>query len=77
MLWALEEFEMGEPIKTASNNKIRAYILVLIGLVLVVAGLAIIEIHNPLRGSGAGTASLVLGIVVFIVGLWRFSLHRS
>jgi uncharacterized membrane protein len=47
-------------------------ILGILGIILVIAGIAIATIHSDLRGSGLGTASLVLGFILLLIGAWRF-----
>jgi hypothetical protein len=54
-----------------------ATILAGIGIILVIAGLGIVTIHNTLRGSGLGTISIVLGIIVFLISLLRFNANRA
>jgi hypothetical protein len=53
-------------------------ILVVLGIILVIVGIAIINIHgNPLRGSGLGTISIVVGVVLLILAVVRFSRNRK
>lgn len=47
-------------------------ILGVLGIILVIAGIAVATIHSSLRGSGLGTAFLVLGFILLIIGAWRF-----
>ncbi|MGD1061601.1 MAG: hypothetical protein ABR879_09125 [Methanomassiliicoccales archaeon] len=56
----------GRPLST------HVIVLAIVGIILVIAGIAIATIHSDLRGSGLGTALLVLGFIVLIIGLWRF-----
>ena len=64
---------MGEEAKT-DNRNIHGMILVVLGIIAVIAGVAIINVRgNFLRGSGAGTASIILGIfLLLIAGLRLF-----
>jgi hypothetical protein len=68
-----EEFEMGDQGKTPGNRNMRAIVLSLIGIILVIIGVAIVSIHgNPLRGSGLGTAAIVIGIIMLAIAAMRF-----
>jgi uncharacterized membrane protein YtjA (UPF0391 family) len=51
----------------------RATILGVLGVILLIVGICIIEIHNPLRGSGLGTICFVTGIVLLVISILRFS----
>jgi len=68
---------MDEKGQTANNSKMHATILGVIGIILVIVGAAIAIIHNPLRGSGLGTASIVIGVVLLIIALLRFTYKRT
>jgi len=69
---------MSESGKTTGSRNVHAVILSVIGIVLLIVGIAIVSIHgNPLRGSGLGTASIVLGIVVLIIAAIRFFYKRA
>lgn len=68
---------MGDKGKTMGSRNMHAILLGVIGLILVIAGAAIAIIHNPLRGSGLGTASIVAGVVLLIIALWRFTSKRA
>jgi membrane-bound ClpP family serine protease len=62
---------MGENAKPKSN--MHAVILLLLGAILMIAGLYIITVPGaPMRGSGIGTISLVLGVVVLLISFLRF-----
>jgi uncharacterized membrane protein len=64
---------MGEQGKTTKNRNMRAIILSILGIILVIGGLAIITIHGaPLRGSGFGTIFTVLGFLMLVVAFLRF-----
>ena len=58
----------------SDRNKLHGLILGVLGIILFIVGWAITAIHNPLRGSGAGTALIVLGIIMLLIALWRFTL---
>ena len=47
-------------------------ILGILGIIFVIAGIAIATIHSSLRGSGLGTALLILGFILLLIGVWRF-----
>jgi Mg2+ and Co2+ transporter CorA len=69
----LGEVEMGENIKPVSNSKMHAMILAVLGIIFVIVGEYIINVHGaPLRGSGAGTLLAVLGVILLIIALLRF-----
>jgi hypothetical protein len=61
--------------KKQGINK-HATILGVLGVIFLIVGLGIIFIHNPLRGSGAGTACAVIGIVLLVISILRFS-HKK
>jgi uncharacterized membrane protein YidH (DUF202 family) len=45
-----------------------------IGLIVLIIGALIITVRGaPFRGSGLGTVLLVVGIVLLLVALWRYS----
>jgi hypothetical protein len=62
--------------KTKNPKNMHAMVLTILGAILLIAGIAIITIHNPLRGSGAGTAFIVLGVLLAIFGVLRFISKR-
>ena len=68
---------MGEKVKTTGSRNMHAILLGVIGLILVIAGVAIATIHSSLRGSGLGTACLVLGVVLLVIALLRFTYKRT
>ena len=69
---------MNESGKTTGSRNMHAAILSVIGIVLLIIGIAIVSIHgNPLRGSGLGTASIVLGIIMLIIAAIRFYYKRT
>lgn len=66
--------QMSEPAKTTGRKNMHAIILTVIGLIAVIAGGAIVAIpHAPMRGSGVGTALIVLGLVLFFIAYLRFT----
>jgi hypothetical protein len=68
---------MGEQGKTKGNRNMHAIILGVLGILLVIVGLAIITIHGaPLRGSGFGTIFTVLGFLMLIIAALRFFIKR-
>jgi predicted membrane channel-forming protein YqfA (hemolysin III family) len=68
---------MGEKGKTTGSRNMHAILLGVIGLILVLAGVAIATIHSNLRGSGLGTVCLVLGVVLLIIAVLRFTYRRA
>ena len=48
-------------------------VLGILGIILMIAGIAIQNIHSALRGSGLGTALLILGFLMLLIGVWRFA----
>ena len=65
---------MGETAKpAASGNKTLPIILVIVGIIALIGGILVATVHGThLRGSGLGTVLIVLGIVIALVGFWRF-----
>ncbi len=64
---------MGENTKPNSNRNMHAIILGVLGIILLIVGLAIITIHGaPLRGSGFGTIFSVLGFLLLVIAALRF-----
>jgi len=68
---------MTEEGKPKDNKKMHATILGVLGIIFVIIGAGIAIIHNPLRGSGLGTISIVIGIVLLIIALLRFTYKRT
>ena len=61
------------PPKTSDHRKLHAWILWIVGIILIIAGIAIATIHGThLRGSGLGTALIVLGFIMFVIGVIRY-----
>jgi hypothetical protein len=64
---------MGENVKPSSNRNMHAIILFLLGVVLMIVGVYIITVHGaPLRGSGVGTISVGIGVVLLLIAFLRF-----
>ena len=68
---------MDEKGKTG-NNKTRAIILGVIGIILFILGILIVSIHGaPLRGSGVGTIAIIAGIILLVFAALRFRSKRA
>jgi hypothetical protein len=68
----IEGFEMGEKVQTMNTTGLNATMIIVIGAIVAILGVAIIEIpHMPGRGSGIGTILLVIGLIVLFFGLYR------
>jgi uncharacterized membrane protein len=68
---------MGEQGKTNSSRNMHAIVLGVLGIVLLIVGLAIITIRGaPLRGSGFGTIATVLGFLLLVIAALRFFYKR-
>jgi len=64
---------MGENAKPKGSRNMHAIILGVLGIILLIVGLAIITIHGaPLRGSGFGTIFSVLGALMLVIAALRF-----
>ena len=71
------EFVMVEKAPTTNSRNTHAIILSVIGIMLVIIGAAVITIPGaPMRGSGIGTISLLLGVVLLVIALLRFRAKR-
>ena len=68
---------MDEKGKPSKSRNMHAIILGVIGIILVLVGVAIATIHSALRGSGLGTASIVIGVVLLVIALLRFNSKRA
>lgn len=76
-MWTKEEFEMGEQAKASDKRNMHAIILSVLGIILVIVGAYIIDVHGaPLRGSGAGTLLFLLGVILLIIAVLRFVYKR-
>jgi hypothetical protein len=63
--------------KSTNNRNMHAIILGVLGIILVIVGEYIINVHGaPLRGSGAGTLLVVLGAILLIIAVLRFIYKR-
>jgi uncharacterized membrane protein len=68
---------MEEKAKTANHRNMHAIILSVIGIILLIAGIAVATIRGThLRGSGLGTALIVLGVVLLFIAVLRFYYKR-
>ena len=74
---AKEDFEMGEKGKTTDHRNMHAIILSVIGIILLIAGVAVATIHSHLRGSGLGTILIVIGVVLLVIAVLRFYYKRA
>jgi len=64
--------------KTNDNRNARAIILGVIGVILLILGIAIVTIHGaPLRGSGVGTIAIIVGVVLLVIAALRFRSTRG
>jgi drug/metabolite transporter (DMT)-like permease len=64
---------MAEQAKPTDNRNMHASILIVIGVILLIAGVAIVSIPGaPMRGSGLGTIAILAGIVLLAIALVRF-----
>ena len=62
--------------KTTDKRK-TATSLAVLGIILFIIGEGIANIHNPLRGSGLGTISILAGIVLLAIGLYMLFIKRA
>jgi len=62
---------MSENKKPTGNRNIHVTILSVLGVILLIVGIIIVTVHNPLRGSGLGTASIILGVILLIIAIIR------
>jgi len=59
--------------KTTSNRNMHAIILGVLGIILLIVGVAIATIHGTgLRGSGLGTLSIVAGVILLVIAALRY-----
>ena len=55
--------------KGTTDKKNIASILAVLGIIILIIGLAIVLIKDmPFRGSGLGTVSIIVGIVLLVIG---------
>jgi uncharacterized membrane protein HdeD (DUF308 family) len=63
---------MGEQAK-GNHRNLHAWILWIVGIILVIAGILVVSVKGThLRGSGLGTALLILGFILVIIGVIRY-----
>ena len=68
---------MGEKEKTTNNRNMHAIILGVLGIILLIVGVAIATIHGTgLRGSGLGTLAIVAGVVLLVIAALRLFYKR-
>ena len=69
---------MDEKGQTKDSRNMHAIILAVLGILLVIIGEAIINIPGaPMRGSGIGTLSVVVGVILLIIAALRFMYKRK
>jgi len=67
---------MTQQVKPAGRN-MHATILGAVGLIVLIIGAYIVAVPGaPGRGSGIGTALLVLGVIMLVIALLRFRSKR-
>ena len=72
-----ENFDMEEKAKAKDNRNMHAIILGVIGIILVIVGVAIATVKGThLRGSGLGTLSIVIGVVLLVIAVLRYYYKR-
>jgi Mg2+ and Co2+ transporter CorA len=68
---------MGENAKPNRSRNMHAIILAVLGIIFVIVGQYIINVHGaPLRGSGAGTLLTIFGVILLIIAVLRFIYKR-
>jgi len=68
---------MEEKPKTTDKRNMHAIILSVIGIILLIAGILVATVRGThLRGSGLGTALIVLGVVLLVIAVLRFYYKR-
>jgi amino acid transporter len=61
-----------EPEKTRNNRNMHAITLTVIGIILFILGILIVSVHGaPLRGTGAGTILIIIGVVMLVIAALR------
>jgi len=69
---------MVEKTPTSKKSNMHAFILIILGIIVLIAGAAIITVPGaPMRGSGIGTLSVLVGIVLLAIALLRFRANRA
>jgi uncharacterized membrane protein YidH (DUF202 family) len=77
-MWNKEVLKMGEEKKTTDSRNIHAIILSVIGIIAFIAGVAVATVKGThLRGSGLGTALIVIGVVLLVIAVLRFYYKRK
>ena len=68
---------MVENAPTMKSRNLHAILLGVLGIISAIVGLYIINVRGaPLRGSGAGTLLVLLGVVLLVIALLRFFYKR-
>ena len=69
---------MPEQIKTKGNRNKRNFTRSVLGIIFFIVGICIVTIHGaPLRGSGAGTLLIVIGVIMLGLETLRAIRKRS
>jgi hypothetical protein len=69
---------MGEKGKTTDNRNMHAIILSVLGIIAVIAGVAVATVKGThLRGSGLGTVLIVIGVVLLVIAVLRLYYKRA
>jgi uncharacterized membrane protein len=69
---------MGEQAKTSDSRNIHAIILSVLGIIALIAGIAVATVKGThLRGSGLGTVLIVIGVVLLLIAILRFYYKRK
>lgn len=72
------EYNIVEKAPTMNRPNMHAILLSIIGIILLIAGAAIITVPGtPMRGSGIGTVSVLAGVVLLFIALLRFRAKRA
>jgi uncharacterized membrane protein len=72
------ENNMIEKTPTKNNSNMHAILLIIIGIILLIAGVVIISVPGaPMRGSGIGTVSVLAGVLLLFIALLRFRAKRA
>ncbi|MGA3290040.1 MAG: hypothetical protein ABSD42_07380 [Candidatus Bathyarchaeia archaeon] len=69
---------MSEQKKTTDNRNMHAIILGVLGIIALIAGVAVATVKGThLRGSGLGTILIVIGVVLLIIAVLRLYYKRK
>ena len=69
---------MNEEAKPKDSRNMHATILAVLGIILVIVGAYIVATPGaPLRGSGVGTASIILGVILLFIAVIRYLYKRT